>query len=133
MTSLYDCLVELQDVTHVLIDDVEQLRTLLGERHPALQNSNEEEANRRFYVRAIFAFIEAVAEQHKRLLLALDEQGTVALAAGVREALSGTAIYVQGQRNCHGKRAIPSTPKEDTCDLADCRRRFRGKSPRLIW
>jgi len=93
MTELYDRLEEIRDVTRVLTRDVEQLRPLLGERSIAAAVSEEEEANRRFYVRAIFALIEALVEQHKRLLLDLAEHGTIALGTGVREALS-ERLYV---------------------------------------
>jgi hypothetical protein len=97
MTDLYERLEELQDVTHVLTRDVEQLRPLLGARYFAAAVSDQEEANRRFYVRAIFALIEAVVEQHKRLLLDLAGRGTITLAAGVREALS-ERLYAVGDR-----------------------------------
>jgi hypothetical protein len=88
MTDLYDRLEELQEVIHVLTRDVEQLRPLLGDRSIAAAVSPEEEANRRFYVRAIFALIEALVEQHKQLLLDLDESGKVSLNRDVRQALS---------------------------------------------
>jgi hypothetical protein len=114
VADLYEKLEELQDVTRVLTRDVEQLRPLLGERNFAAAVSDQEEANRRFYVRAIFALIEARVEQHKRLLLDLVERGTITLAAGVREALSerlyavgdsGNVVereqYIQLQRKSH--------------------------------
>ena len=75
-------------MTRVLTGDVERLRPLLGKRSVAAAVSDEEEANRRFYVRAIFALIEAVVEQHKRLLLDLADRPAITLTAGVREALS---------------------------------------------
>ena len=75
-------------MTRVLTGDVERLRPLLGERSIEAALSDEEEGNRRFYVRAIFALIEAVVEQHKRLLLDLADRPAITLTAGVREALS---------------------------------------------
>jgi hypothetical protein len=69
MTDLYDRLEEILGVTRVLTADVEQLHPLLGDRSVAAAVSTDEEANRRFYIRAIFALIEALVEQHKRLLV----------------------------------------------------------------
>ena len=93
MADLYDRIDEIQGMTLVLTRDVEQLRPLLGKKSITAALTEEEEANRRFYVRAIFALIEAVVEQHKRLLLDLAECKTITLAAGVREALS-ERLYV---------------------------------------
>jgi hypothetical protein len=50
--------------------------------------SDQEEANRRFYVRAVFALVEAVVEQHKRLLLDLAERDSITLADCIRSVLS---------------------------------------------
>src|ERR1035437_10144113 len=71
--DLYNDLEELRGMTHVLIDDVNLLRPKLGEGNP--DPSNEEKANRRFYVRAVFALVEAFVEQHRRLLVHLCEFG----------------------------------------------------------
>ena len=99
MADLYERLDEIQGMTRVLAGDVERLRPLVGED---VAISDGEEANRRFYVRAVFALVEAVVEQHKRLLLDLAERGAIALATGVRQALSeqvplvkdnGTVMY----------------------------------------
>jgi hypothetical protein len=92
MADLYDRLDEIQGMTRVLTEDVDRLRPLTGED---VTISNDEEANRRFYVRAVFALVEAVLEQHKRLLLDLAERGTIALPAGVRQALSEQAPFVK--------------------------------------
>lgn len=99
MADLYDRLDEIQGMTRVLAGDVQRLRPLVGEE---VAISEDEEAHRRFYVRAVFALVEAVIEQHKRLLLDLAERGAVSLAPGAREALAeqvpvvrenGTVIY----------------------------------------
>jgi hypothetical protein len=85
MADLYERLDEIQGMTQVLSGDVQRLRPLVGEQ---VAISEDEEAHRRFYVRAIFALVEAVIEQHKRLLLDLAERSAIILAPGVREALS---------------------------------------------
>src|SRR5579864_8322422 len=93
MADLYNRLEEIQGMTRILSRDVELLQLHLGERVISAGVTNLEEANRRFYVRAVFALIEAVVEQHKRLLLDLAERGAIMLAPGVREVLS-ERIYV---------------------------------------
>ena len=95
MADLYNRLEEIQGMTRVLTGDVDRLRPLLGERSIQAAVSDDEEANRRFIVRAIFALIEAVVEQHKRLLLDLAERDAITLAAGVREALSEKRYVVK--------------------------------------
>jgi hypothetical protein len=85
MVDLYDRLDEIQGMTRVLTEDLNRLRQLVGEDVPI---SGAEEANRRFYVRAVFALVEAVVEQHKQLLLDLADRGAVVLPACVRQALS---------------------------------------------
>lgn len=92
MADLYNRLDEIQGMTRVLAGDVDRLRPLVGED---VAISNDEDANRRFYVRAVFALVEAVVEQHKRLLLDLADRGAVTLAPGVREALSEQAPHVK--------------------------------------
>src|SRR5689334_4140429 len=75
--DLYTQLEELQGMTRLLIDDVGLLRKKLGERSP--EPTDEEKANRRFYVRAVFALVEAFVEQHRRLIVQLCEQGKIEL------------------------------------------------------
>jgi hypothetical protein len=75
--DLYTQLEELQGMTRLLIDDVGLLRPKVGERIP--EPSDEEKANRRFYVRAVFALVEAFVEQHRRLIVQLCEQGKIEL------------------------------------------------------
>ena len=75
--DLYNDLEELRGMTRLLIDDVNLLRPKLGEGNP--DPSDEEKANRRFYVRAVFALVEAFVEQHRRLLVHLCESGKITL------------------------------------------------------
>ncbi len=64
-------------MTRLLIDDVNLLRPKIGERKP--DPSDEEKAYRRFYVRAVFALVEAFVEQHRRLVIHLSEAGKIGL------------------------------------------------------
>lgn len=95
MSDLYDRLEEIQGMTRVLSGDVERVRPLLGDRSMSADVSEEQEGNRRFYVRAIFALIEAIVEQHKRLLLDLTARQVTSLAPGVAEALSEKSFVVK--------------------------------------
>lgn len=95
MSELYERLEEIQGMTRALTNDVGQLRPLLGERSIQVAVSETEEANRRFYVRAVFALVEAVVEQHKRLLLDLAERGLLTLGPGIREVLSETTYFAK--------------------------------------
>lgn len=67
--DLYGRLEELQGMTRLLIDDVGRLQGELGAGVP--DPSETQATNRRFYIRAVFALVEAFAEQHRRLLLDL--------------------------------------------------------------
>jgi hypothetical protein len=49
---------------------------------------DSDRANRRFYARAVFALVEAIVEQHKRLLLELANAGKITLPKRTREVLS---------------------------------------------
>ena len=88
MGDLYDQIEELQGMARVLTEDVERLRPRLGSRNPQDAVCDEEEMSRRLYVRAIFARIEALVEQHKRLLLHLTKANVITLPAGAAEGLS---------------------------------------------
>jgi hypothetical protein len=94
MGDLYNRIEEIQGMVRILTSDVDYLRSSLGERSIQVDLSEIEEANRRFYVRAIFSLIEEVVEQHKRLLLDLAEQNIITLSPGVNEALSERAYVV---------------------------------------
>jgi hypothetical protein len=83
--DLYDRLEELQGMTRLLIDDVALLRPRVGELKPNV--TEEEKANRRFYVRAVFALVEAFVEQHRRLLLELCESNKIELKEKTRKRL----------------------------------------------
>src|SRR5260370_33165111 len=75
--DLYGRLEELQGMTRLLIDDVGRLQGELGAGDPA--PSPAQETNRRFYIRAVFALVEAFVEQHRRLLVELAQHGMIAL------------------------------------------------------
>ena len=75
--DLYTQLVELQGMTRLLIDDVTLLRPTIGEGNP--DPNKQEKANRRFYIRAVFALVEAFMEQHRRLLVHLCQSGKIEL------------------------------------------------------
>ncbi len=64
-------------MTRLLIDDVERLQSEVGAGVP--DPSDLHKANRRFYIRAVFALIEAFAEQHRRLLLDLADANKVTI------------------------------------------------------
>ena len=73
----------------------------LGERTIQAAVSDGQQADRRFYVRAVFALIEAVVEQHRRLLLDWAERGAVAFPEGVREVLSERIFVARENGNVH--------------------------------
>jgi hypothetical protein len=75
--DLYGRLEELQGMTHLVIDDVGRLQQEVGAGDP--DPSDAHKANRRFYIRAVFALIEAFAEQHRRLLLDLADANKVTI------------------------------------------------------
>lgn len=78
LMDLYSDLEELQGMTRLLIDDVKILRPKIGEGNP--DPSDDEKACRRFYVRAVFALVEAFVEQHRRLMIHLCEAGKIELS-----------------------------------------------------
>jgi len=88
MADLYDRLEEIQGMTRVLTRDVSLLGQSLGDRSISVAVTEAQEAGRRSYVRAVFALVEAVIEQHKRLLLDLDDRGLILLAPGLHAVLS---------------------------------------------
>src|SRR5262245_58032716 len=93
MSDLYDRLEEIQGMARTLIGDLKQLSQLLGDRSIQADVTDEQSANRRFYVRAVFALIEALVEQHKKLLLDLADRKVITLDHGVSMAFS-EKIYV---------------------------------------
>jgi hypothetical protein len=96
MADLYtNRLNEIHGMVRLLTDDVDKLHVLLGERLTEATVTEEQNANRRFYVRAIFALVEAVVEQHKQLLLDLAKSGKITLGVGVYEALSELVYAVK--------------------------------------
>ena len=93
MSDLYNRLDEIKEIIYTLGGDKDRLSTKLGSRSITEAISEDEEANRRFYIRAIFAFIEALVEQHKNLMLELSDKGIVKLPLGAYEAVS-EYIYI---------------------------------------
>lgn len=87
MSDLYGRLEELVGMTRVLGADVDRLRRRLGKRSIQAATTAAQEGARRAYVRGVFALIEAVVEQHKRLLLELASHGFVRLQPEVTQAL----------------------------------------------
>src|SRR5580658_3813945 len=75
--DLYGRLEELQGMTRLLIDDVGRLQGELGAGMP--DPSDAQQTNRRFYIRAVFALVEAFVEQHRRLLVELAQHGVIPL------------------------------------------------------
>jgi hypothetical protein len=75
--DLYNDLEELQGMTRLLIDGVSRLGAKIGEGNP--DPSHDENAYRRFYVRAVFALVAAFVEQHRRLVVHLCEAGKINL------------------------------------------------------
>jgi len=103
LADLYSRLEEIQGMVHVLTKDIELLQPLLGNRSIQSEPNKQEEANRRFFIRAIFSLIEAVVEQHKRLLLDLHEHNAIKLDSGVRNALSERIYIVRENGNVSPK------------------------------
>lgn len=93
--ELFDRLEEIQDLTRVLAGDVKRLHVTLGGRSIQDGPSDDEYSARRAYVRAIFALVEAIVEQHKLLLLDLDTHRVITLDQATRSALSEQAPIVR--------------------------------------
>jgi hypothetical protein len=91
--DLYGRLEELQGMTRVLIDDVTRLKPLVGGGNP--DPTEEEKTYRRAYVRAVFALIEAFAEQHRRLLVELADAVYVTLPERQLHELREIKIVLQ--------------------------------------
>jgi hypothetical protein len=99
--DLYTQLEELQGMTRLLIDDVTLLKPQIGERDP--DPSDEVNANRRFYVRAAFALVEAFAEQHRRLLVHLCQSGKIVLKERTLNRLREIKKILDGDGNVVGE------------------------------
>lgn len=103
MSDLYNRIEEIQGMVRVLTSDMELLKSKLGDLSGQSALTESEAANRRFYVRAVFSLIEAIVEQHKRLLLDLVARGSITLGQGVQEALS-EKVYVVKDNGTVGDR-----------------------------
>jgi hypothetical protein len=95
MSDLYgERLEEIHGMTHTLSVDAERLLTQLDDSSTLTNLTVEQAGLRRHYVRAVFALIEAIVEQHKRLLLDLEKQKKVTLGPGIAEALTEKSYIV---------------------------------------
>jgi hypothetical protein len=81
----------------VLGGDARQLERQFGQRSEIAYNDPAGGVHRLF-VRAVFALIEAVVEQHKLLLLDLDENGAISLGNEVTQVLSEKKGYLPLRR-----------------------------------
>jgi hypothetical protein len=88
MSDLYDRLEEIQRMVRVLTRDADTLRGPLGGRSIQDDVTDQQAGARRAYVRAVFALVEAVVEQHKRLLLDLAARQVIVLDPQTRAALA---------------------------------------------
>ena len=95
MADLYNRIEEIQGMVRVLTGDLSLLEPHLGSRDIQDAVTENNYAHRRFYVRAIFALVEAIVEQHRRLLLDLVEQKAVVLKPGVPEVLRERVVFVK--------------------------------------
>src|SRR5215203_5930407 len=101
--DLYNDLEELQGMTRVLIDDVRRLRPKIAEGNP--NPSEDENAYRRFYVRAVFALVEAFVEQHRRLVVHLCEAGKIDLRENKLRQLRETRQVLDSEGAVLGEEA----------------------------
>jgi hypothetical protein len=84
--DLYSRLEQIQGVRHVLLEDVRCLEKLVVRDSP-VEIDSESAGIHRHYVRAVFALIEAVVEQHRLLLLDLADAAVVSLDSGAAQRL----------------------------------------------
>ncbi len=89
MADLYTNLPEVDGMVRVLSADVQQLSTQL--------NSEYSSTTQRTYSRAVFALVEAILEQHKKLLLDLAEKSVITLDSGVTDKLKEDTHYLKLQ------------------------------------
>lgn len=94
MSDLYERLEEIQGMVRILAADVQRLAKEVGDRSIAAEVTDDQACARRSYVRAVFALIEAIVEQHKRLLLELSEHNFVQLSPGVAYVLKEEGFIV---------------------------------------
>jgi hypothetical protein len=80
-SGLHDRIEEIYDILRVLLGDVRRLEKALGQRRP-VEIDSDAAGLQRCYVRAVFALIEAVVEQHRLLLLDLSAAQVVTLENG---------------------------------------------------
>jgi hypothetical protein len=91
--DLYGRLEELQGMTRLLIDDVNRVKPTIGEGNG--NPTDEHFTQRRYYVRAVYALVEAFAEQHRRLLVELAQHNFVTIAEDTLRRLREIRIVIQ--------------------------------------
>jgi hypothetical protein len=94
---------EMDHLLALLVTDIDELRGELGPDTVAHPDGPRQMAIRRSYVRAVFAAIEAMVEQHARLLLDLSDAGIVTLSDGVYAALSPTVFTLSEKGKVVGR------------------------------
>lgn len=100
----------------MLRGDARQLERQLGQRSPMEYNHAAGGVHRSF-VRAVLALIEAVAGQHKCLLLDLAEVGVISLDEEVARTLSGKSGHLFLRKTIQAVYSVAADVFEQTIDL----------------
>lgn len=94
MSSLYERVEHMEHLRGMLTQDMDALRTLFEHLTIADAPTPLQEAAKRSYVRAFFALVEALTEQHSQLLVDLARDGNIRLASDNVLALSDQTVDV---------------------------------------
>lgn len=118
MNDLLCRLDQIEGVIQALESDVRRLeKTCFGLR-VQVEFDSESAGARRHYVRAVFALIEAVVEQHKCLLLDLWRSGVVSLDDGVVQEFSREKWYVPLQKKIVAVYNVAGDAFGQSCGIA---------------
>jgi hypothetical protein len=98
MNDLLSRLDQIEGVIRALGSDARRLRESCSRLRVPVEFDSEAAGVRRQYVRAVFALIEAVVEQHRRLLVDLLGSGVISLDSGMAQNLAS--------RHRHGLSAV---------------------------
>ena len=115
-------------MTKVSIGDVDRLRPQLGSRSIQDETTAEQEGTRRGYVRAVFALIEATAEQHKRLVQDLASRQAIALEEGAKAVLTEQAFVADDKGKVSNREQYLKAAPKDPIGLRRCSECFRRGS-----